>query len=407
MEKNFLKLKHDSKKQIRMLLVMGAVITLILGLYAFEQQDLGADAELIRPKIGEGSYEQELFASLEGSNAYPIRITVMERSQSSKEAEDALTAAEEQLGQLMLGENQSADAITTDLNLAEELPELGVEVLWTTGFSEYFYADGAMREENRPKEPVTIEVSAILSCQESTRDFRKQLILSPQALTEEESFQRFLESSEENSRENEVWKLPTTYQGKKITWKKAMDKTFLYVGILTVGAVIFLNLGRKNDEKKHWQERNSEFERDYAQVVGKFAMLLSAGLSVRNAWERIVYLYRKRSEDPKIVYEEMNRAFQELQKGVPELQIYEQFGARTGQVHYKKLMALFVSELKHGSVGLLEAMEQEMLEAWEEQKRRTRQQGEKISTKLLLPMMGMLGVVFVMILVPAFLSFQI
>ena len=69
-------------------------------------------------------------------------------------------------------------------------------------------------------------------------------------------------------------------------------------------------------------------------------------------------------------------------------------------------MALFISNKKRGSVNLLEAMNQEMLQAWEEQKRSAKQQGEKIGTKLLLPMMGMLTVVFIMILVPAFLSFK-
>ena len=55
---------------------------------------------------------------------------------------------------------------------------------------------------------------------------------------------------------------------------------------------------------------------------------------------------------------------------------------------------------------MTDTMNREMLNAWEEQKRKTRRQGELIGTKLLLPMMGMLMVVFLMILVPAFLSFQ-
>ena len=70
-------------------------------------------------------------------------------------------------------------------------------------------------------------------------------------------------------------------------------------------------------------------------------------------------------------------------------------------------MALFIADRKRGTVPLLETMNQEMLLAWEEQKRKTRQQGEKIGTKLLIPMMGMLLVVFLMVLVPAFLSFKI
>ena len=140
-------------------------------------------------------------------------------------------------------------------------------------------------------------------------------------------------------------------------------------------------------------------------MESKFAMLLAAGLSVRNAWERIVVLGNKNKSQTKLVYQEMNWALKEMQKGISELEVYETFGNRVGQVHYKKLMALFVSHKKRGSINLVDAMNQEMLQAWEEQKRKTRQQGEKIGTKLLVPMMGMLAVVFVMILVPAFLSF--
>ena len=136
-------------------------------------------------------------------------------------------------------------------------------------------------------------------------------------------------------------------------------------------------------------------------------MLLSAGLSVRNAWERIVLLYRSKSEENSPILLEMHQSYREMQKGVSELEVYEKFGTRVGQVHYKKLMALFISDRKRGSVNLLDAMNQEMLQAWEEQKRNAKQQGEKIGTKLLLPMMGMLAVVFIMILVPAFLSFQL
>jgi nitrogen fixation protein FixH len=44
--------------------------------------------------------------------------------------------------------------------------------------------------------------------------------------------------------------------------------------------------------------------------------------------------------------------------------------------------------------------------ALEEKSHRIRRKGEEISTKMLLPMMMMFGVVIVIILVPAFLSFS-
>ena len=114
---------------------------------------------------------------------------------------------------------------------------------------------------------------------------------------------------------------------------------------------------------------------------------------------------QRKQEECKVVYTEMNWALREMQKGIPELEVYERFADRIGQVHYKKMISAIISYKRRGGTSLIEVMHQEMLDAWEERKRKSRQQGEIISTKLLLPMMGMLAVVFVMILTPAFLSF--
>jgi hypothetical protein len=116
-------------------------------------------------------------------------------------------------------------------------------------------------------------------------------------------------------------------------------------------------------------------------------------------------MQKRKGMTEKVIDEELRWGLREMQKGVPELYVYECFGQRVGEIHYKKLMALFISDKKRGTIPLLDTMNQEMLLAWEEQKRKTRQQGEKIGTKLLLPMMGMLSVVFLIVLIPAFLSF--
>lgn len=200
-------------------------------------------------------------------------------------------------------------------------------------------------------------------------------------------------------------KLPKEYEGQTIFWRKPLDATFVCFGILTMAAVIFLKAAHRQDAKRQKKMRQESMEKDYAQIVSKFTMLLSAGLSVRNAWERIVMLDGGKRGGNHPVYEEMNRSMRQMQQGVSELEVYESFGISVGLIHYKKLMALFIMERKRGSNHLLETMNQEMLQALEEQKRKTRQQGEKTGTKLLLPMMGMLAVVFIMILVPAFLSF--
>jgi hypothetical protein len=280
-----------------------------------------------------------------------------------------------------------------------------VEVAWD--FLEYFHSDGRIREDVKILEPVELKLSAVLSCQVYTKEYEKKILLFPQEQTIESALQEQIRKIQTKNPQSASLQLPGTYGGKVIVWRKPLDKTFLYFGVLTIGAVVFLKAGRKRDEQLERLKRLEELERDYAQIVSKFSMLFTAGLSIRNAWERIVLMERRRQGEKKVIGMEMSWALREMQKGVPELEVYERFGSKIGLVHYKKLMALFISDRRKGSVNLLEVMEQEMLLAWEEQKRNTRKQGEQIGTKLLLPMMGMLFVVFLMILVPAFMSFQL
>ena len=61
--------------------------------------------------------------------------------------------------------------------------------------------------------------------------------------------------------------------------------------------------------------------------------------------------------------------------------------------------------MKRGSEGLREALLNETKNAFEERKQAARRLGEEAGTKLLLPMILMLGVVLIIIVVPAYFSF--
>ena len=406
MEKDFLKLKTDSQKMVWVILGAGILLSLCLAVGAVQKTGLSNGYELERNKVGEGIYEQELTAKIQGEEKVSLSVTVEEQILSEAEAEQVFDQAENLLEDILLGENESFDNITDQMCLVESLEGIPIEIVWAKNHTEYFDSDGRIKEELELLEPVELKLSAVLWCQEYTRDYEKNVILMPRKQSLENQLQKLIRQNEKHTGQREFLLLPAEYEGKEILWKKPLDLTFLYVFFLTVATLIFLKFGQKRDEHKRKMERQDALEKDYAQMVSKFSMLLSAGLSVRNSWERIVFMERRKTGEAGVFLEEMNWALKEMQKGIPELEVYEAFGQRIGLVHYKKLMAMFVSQKKRGSGNLLEAMNEEMLQAWEEKKRKTRQQGEKISTKLLLPMMGMLLVVFVMILVPAFMSFQ-
>lgn len=406
MGKEFLKLKADERKSYAVILLVGLGITIALGINTWQERKLTNGYELLKNDQEEGDYEEHLIARV-GEEKIPLAVLVKERALTEKEAKEEILKAREMLPAYLMGENESLKNVTTDLNFITRVPDTYVEVQWVERGSEFFSYDGEIKEDLELLEMVELKVSAILSCQGISEDYETTITLMPKSLKVSEALLNQIEKQQEEKPENEVLILPDTYEGKTVTWKKVPDYTFLWIFVLTVLSVLLLKLGQKRDVEEEKKKRLERLEREYAQIVSKFTMLLSAGLSVRNAWERIVLLYRRKEDTQNIVFQELNWGLMQMQKGVPELEVYEVFGIRTGLVHYKKMMAIFISDRKRGSVNLLDAMNQEMLLAWEEKKRKTRQHGEKIGTKLLIPMMGMLGIVFVIILVPAFLSFEL
>lgn len=405
MEKDFWKLKNDSKKLCVIIICAGALIGVGMTWNAYKACLLQNGSELPKNEAGAGTYEQKLFAHIDGIEKVPLTVVVEERRLTEKEADELFSQAILILEEIVKGENESFQKITKNLKFVDVIPQIPVEITWTTGYSEYFYSDGVLKEEVEISEPVEVRISAIMSCQEYTRDYEKMITIFPKEKTIARELEALVAQSILESEKKSVVILPETYDGKEICWKKPVDSNIYYFPLLLLGAIAGVKIGSKRDEYQEKKSRLEQLEREYPQIVSKFSMLLSAGVSVRNAWERIVRMEQRKPGKPKLIYDEMNWALREMQKGISELEVYEAFSAKTGQIHYKKLMALFVSHKRRGGGNLLESMNQEMLQAWEERKRKTKQQGEMIGTKLLLPMMGMLGIVFVMILVPAFLSF--
>lgn len=404
MGKRFLKLMAETPRSAKIILIVGILLSGILGITAYQRRALENGYELERRELSEGDYREEVIAYLR-QEKIPVTVTVDARTLSEEEAEEQFLKSEVLLLERLRGENESLSLVTKDLDFISWIPETGIEVEWVEKQLDYFYSDGKIRENQGQSEIVELQLSAIMICQEYTKELVIKITVLPTTADVSKDLLRLIESENETTRSGSSFLLPKEFQGQTITWKRPMDHTWIYVLLLTLVASIALVCGVRIDQRAEKKRRVEELEKDYAQIVSKFTMLLSAGLSVRNAWERIVIMQRRKGISEKIIDEELRWGLREMQKGIPEMSVYERFGQRVGEVHFKKLMALFISDKKRGTLPLLDVMNQEMLCAWEEQKRKTRQQGEKIGTKLLLPMMGMLSVVFLIVLIPAFLSF--
>lgn len=116
---------------------------------------------------------------------------------------------------------------------------------------------------------------------------------------------------------------------------------------------------------------------------------------------------KKHPKEKKLSYEKiilMNRA---IKDGKLEGDAYESFGKACMHPSYRKLSILLKQNLKRGNDKLLEQLAHEEQLVGDARRREIKSAGEMISTKLLLPMGGLLLMILIVLIVPALQSIQL
>ena len=141
-------------------------------------------------------------------------------------------------------------------------------------------------------------------------------------------------------------------------------------------------------------------------MLSTLTLLLGAGMSVRKAWEKMIATNKNRAGPRAAIYEEMEIALNQMKTGMSESEALEEFAARTKLPCYKKMSGLLTGYIQKGSRDITNQLNNEVALAFEERKALAKIAGELAGTKLLLPMIMLLGVALVIIIVPALLSFS-
>ena len=144
------------------------------------------------------------------------------------------------------------------------------------------------------------------------------------------------------------------------------------------------------------QERSESLLSDFTEVVSKLALLTNAGMILREAWIEIAY-----TRDT-LFYQEMQRAVDDMNNGLPEIDAILQFGSRCIIPEIKKFAATLVQGMTKGNKELTLMLMEQSREVWSARKQYVRRQGEKASSKLLIPICIMFIGILIMIIVPIF-----
>lgn len=398
------------EKRILLFAVTGNIAGMALTVSAELHAGLGTEPAVAKGSYGDGAKEERFEVIQENGENREVTVLVPARQYDGEETKKWLEQAEKMLDTVILGENTSLLHVNQDLNLITQIPDSPVAVSWDTNEPLLVGYEGKL-SDRIPEEGAPVRLKATLSLQGETEEWSRDIVVYPEQ--ENETFEQKVQKAadEKNSDGSDaMYHLPEEVDGNALRWKRIPNRTGSLVAVFGLLAS-FLYGGMLEERKEEARRRREEeIQRDYPEIVSALVLLLGAGLGMRKALERLAldYQSRKRKHNGKgkrAAYEELLYTWKEMESGIPESSAYEHLGIRCQGTPYRALSVLLTQNLKKGSKGLVELLEQEASEAFEERRRKAREEGEKAGTRLLLPMMLMLGVVFVLILVPAFMSF--
>ena len=373
---------------------------------------LEGDYKIQRNALGGGSKSFELEASID-EESIPVEVTVGEKRLSEEEISWLQEQCHIYIDTHVLGENMDLNCITCPLNFMSEIPEYSVTLFWETSDYLLIGMDGTVKNQEL-KAPITVQIKAVCTYFDISWEYRRDVTVYP---AKQESAQGIREEiyealaiSEDRTISENYLILPRKIGGKSVSWSQS--SSFGPGALVIAGCMIVVLLFVREGEGylKAQKKRSQELFLEYPVFVHKVVLLLETGMTPKAVWSRIISDYNKTIEEGgprKYVYEEMIMAANEMKYGVTETAAYENFGRRCGLSQYLRFSSILIQSVKTGARGMGRMLSDAKDEAVIMRQESAKRLGEEAGTKLLFPMIILLGVVMFIVMIPAFMSMNL
>lgn len=394
-------------------LLIGIVSAVVLPLCSLGGGRLIEGGRLVRNEWDAGDYRVKLRAEVEDWSE-DISFLVEERELSEEEKDRLLVELSEVLPELIKGNNPGLSAVTEDLNLMTSVEGYPFRLVWRSENSKRISSKGKVDRIGLDEAGEWVRLSAKISYGREDVNYSYDVFLLPEKLSEKERFFGEVEeelkiaNAEQKSKKELV--LPKYMQGKEVNWEEKDGiggEAVWMILLLTLFCGIALCKGMENDLERSCKKRNRQLLLDYPEFVSRLRLYLSAGLTIKSALFRMSsdYLGQQAKGKERYLYKEVKLACHQLENGMAQEQVFQEFGRRCGEMRYRRLSFLLSVHLKQGNQQLLLLLSQEADSAQEDRRSMARKAGEEAGTKLLLPMMLMMIVVMFLVLLPAYMGF--
>lgn len=161
----------------------------------------------------------------------------------------------------------------------------------------------------------------------------------------------------------------------------------LLAGILDSGFMLFIGaavavvfgyyfLNRMNDLLN---TRAAECTDELPEIVSTMALLINAGMMLRNAWRTIA------ESKEGTVYDLMRQSCAAMDNGMPEVDAIHRFGRLSNSSEVRKFTSALTQSIERGGAELNSFLSRQSVEIWTLKKQLMLQKGEAASSKLLAP----------------------
>lgn len=399
--------KSFDKKQ-RLIIIIVVVISL-LGIIAGIVYDSGLTrvelTTITRPKPYEEAENISFGVEVDGIKAdkeltYEGQIGVkkLEEGKIDEHLQNTLDTLEAN----MYREGEGKERVLTGLNIPVRLANNPVDISFSTDEGGILLDNGDLNFDMiKEKQQVTLKLTASYGEREMSRSL--VITVYPRTLTEEEKVKLAVKEKLDSALadgENETITLPAEVEGKRVrAYFPKEEITGNLVGF-ALAAIICLFVVFNENNKRKIRDREEELKNGYTEFVGRFVILLGAGLNIPAIWRKLETGFASN----KSLTEEIRLTLWEVGNGKTEREAYENFVKRIGGTQYAKFVSVINQSLKLGQGQLLSRLEAESEAAMFERRNKAKVMGEVADTKLLMPMMLQLVLIMLIIMVPALLA---
>lgn len=397
---------QKKRKEMTLILIVAIFVVAVCVFNNFQNNKV--ENNVISRKEADGSKtEVSLQIKTEEEEWQDIVLVLYPKEYSEEELDGMYTQACRMLPELIQMENTDLNIVKSDLDLVQEISGFPFYISWRSSKVHIINEQGVLSCEKDIADE-EVELTAVFTYDNWEKEFsfpvhiqagkQKNLVCS----LEEE-----LKDKEKQTRQEKEFYLPKEYMNHSLEWRYLPDNSSLILGLLMVIIIPLISYQKDQEIHKQADIRKKQLQESFPDFISKLILLMEAGMSIKGAFFRIGEDYQKKNDGKRnYLYEEVLYVCRRMKNGLAEKEGYELLGKRCDISCYKKLSGLLIQHLQKGGNSILESLREESVRASEDEIRNIQKKGEEMGTKLLFPMILMLGIVMVFIMVPALFSFQ-